>query len=192
MSIIVRVLKWLLYTALALAVIAAGTIFTLRFGDGPTAMVAGGAFTTGEEWTGAEPDWSFLKDREEVEFQLINPERSRTTWIVEHEGRIYIPSGYMKSTLGKIWKQWPPEAEKDGRARLRVDGVIYDRQLVRVKESPALPHIVSELGRKYLDQVPGAATDEAGRQAMLDAALAQIANDQLWIFELTPRTTAGG
>lgn len=190
MSIISRIMKGLVYVALAIAAMAGVTVFALRFGDGPTAMIAGGAFTSGEVWTGEEPDWSFLKDRQEVEFQLLDPERSRTTWIVEHEGRIYIPSGYMKSTLGKIWKQWPPEAEKDGRARLRVDGVIHDRQLVRVKDSPALPFIVSELGRKYLGQVPGAATDEAGRQAMLDGALQQIANDELWIFELTPR--AGG
>ncbi len=185
---IIKLVKWLLTAAVGIAVLAAIFVFAHRFADGPRAMIAGGAFTTGEMYTGEEPDWTFLKDREEVEFQLMNPERSRTTWIVEHEGRIYIPSGYMKSTLGKLWKQWPPEAEVDGRALLRVDGKIYPRQLVRVKESPALPVIVSELGRKYLSQIPDAAQDDAGRQAMLEGALAQIANDELWIFELTPRT----
>lgn len=185
---LLKLIKGLLYTALSLALLAGAVVMVLRFGDGPTAIIAGGAFESGEMWTGGEPDWSFLKDRQEVEFQLLDPERSRTTWIVEHEGRIYIPSGYMKSTLGKLWKQWPPEAERDGRALLRVDGVIYPRMLVRVKESPALPAIVSELARKYLSQIQDSATDAAGQQAMMDGALAQIANDELWIFELTPRT----
>ena len=83
-------------------------------------------------------DWRFVHDRQEVQFQLIDPERSRTTWIVEVNGRIYIPSGYMNTPWGKLWKQWPIEAEKDGRILLRVDGKIYKRQLVRVMESPDL------------------------------------------------------
>jgi len=187
MSVFLKIVKWLVYAALGLATLAGITVFALRFGDGPTAIIAGGAFTTGEQHTGPEPDWSFLKDRQEVEFQLLDPERSRTTWIVEHEGRIYIPSGYMKSTLGKIWKQWPREAEKDGRALLRVDGKIYARTLVRVKESPALPTIVSELGRKYLGQGPDASTDPATRVKLMEDALNQVRDDSLWIFELAPR-----
>jgi hypothetical protein len=186
MGVLGKLLKFLVIAVVGITIVAALVVFALRFGDGPTAMIAGGPFKSGETWTGGEPDWSFLKDRQEVEFQLLDPERSRTTWIVEHEGRIYIPSGYMKSTVGKLWKQWPPEAEKDGRALLRVDGVIYPRNLVRVKESPVLPVIVSELERKYLSQILDAPADEAGRQAMRAGALAQIANDELWIFELTP------
>ena len=190
MTILMRLFKWLIYTVLALGAVAGITVFALRFGDGPTAIIAGGPFTSGSTHTGPEPDWSFLKDRQEVEFQLLDPARSRTTWIVEHEGRIYIPSGYMKSTLGRIWKQWPKEAEVDGRALLRVDGVIYPRQLVRVKESPALPAIVSELGRKYFSQTPdGATTEGATTEGVTQAgALDQIRDDSLWIFELTPRT----
>ena len=182
-----RLLKWLGLAITASAVIVGAGIFALRFGDGPTAIIAGGAFRSGEVWTGDEPDWSFLRDRQEVEFQLLEPERSRTTWIVEHEGRIYIPSGYMRSTLGKLWKQWPAEAERDGRARLRVDGVIYERRLVRVKESPALPAIVSELGRKYFNQGPDAPPGDDGRQVMMADALRQVAAGELWIFELVPR-----
>ena len=93
----------------------------------------------------------------------------------------------MKSTLGKIWKHWPIEAEKDGRALLRVDGKIYARTLVRVKASPALPTIVSELGRKYMGLVPAASTDAAALAKQLEGGLAQIRDDSLWIFELTPR-----
>ncbi|MGI9325393.1 MAG: hypothetical protein ACR2PZ_09260 [Pseudomonadales bacterium] len=177
MSMIGKLFKWLLYLVLMLAVVVAVGLFAMRFADGPAEIIAGGPFKTGELHQGAEPDWSFLKDREEVEFQLLEPARSRTTWIVEHEGRIYIPSGYMNTSFGKIWKQWPLEAEKDGRAILRVDGKLYERRLLRLNEGEQLPTIVSELGRKYMG-------NDAG---MVEGGLAQIRDGNLWIFELAPR-----
>jgi len=150
-----------------------GLLIGARFGDGPVAIVAGGPFQTGEVVTGPEPDWSFIRDTGEVEFQLLDPERSRTTWIVEHEGKIYIPSGYMTSWWGKIWKQWPLEAEKDGRILLRIGDKIYERQLVRVKEGPVIAPIVSRLSQKYA----------GGAEFPEDV----VSSGYLWIFELAPR-----
>ena len=40
------------------------------------------------------------------------------------DGQLYVWSGYMNSTVGKLWKSWPVQAEKDGRAVVRVDGVL--------------------------------------------------------------------
>ena len=88
----------------SLALLFTITLVGARFADGPIAIFAGGPFTSGELVTGAEPDWSFAHDITEVEFQLVEPPRSRTTWILEHEGKIYIPCGYMTTTWGKIWK----------------------------------------------------------------------------------------
>ncbi len=150
-----------------------GVLVAARFHDGPLALISGGPFTSGEHYQGAEPDWSFLKDYVTVEFQLLDPVRSRTTWIVEHDNRIFIPSGYMNSTVGKIWKQWPKEAERDGRAILRVDGVLYDRQLVRIRSGEILTPVLSELGRKYVGGQP--------------VPLTAVTSDDLWIFELVPR-----
>jgi len=108
-----------------------------------------------------------------VEFQLLDPVRSRTTWIVEHDNRIFIPSGYMNSTVGKLWKQWPKEAERDGRAVLRVDGKLYERQLVRIRSGDILTPVLAELGRKYVGGQP--------------VPLSAVTSDDLWIFELIPR-----
>ena len=72
-----------------------------RFTDGPMGIITGGAFSSGEV-VSEEPDWRYVKDYDIVEFQLLDPARSRTTWIVEHDGRIFIPSGYMLSTVGKL------------------------------------------------------------------------------------------
>ena len=179
--------KWL---AILLVVIIAGVAVLLigaRFSDGPIAIVAGGPFTSGTPHVGEEPDWSSLKDRQEVEFQLLSPARSRTTWILEHNGRIYIPCGYMNTAWGKMWKQWPIEAEDDGRAILRVDDQLYDRQLVRVQDGPELPYLIKEISRKYLAQM-SLAPEGTTEQDLIDSGLAQVAEGSLWIFEMAPRT----
>ncbi len=186
MSVIVNVLKWLSYLALGLILAIALLLLGMRFADGPYGIVPGGEFTSGERYLGPEPDWSFVKDRGEVEFQLHDPARSRTTWIVEHGGRIYIPCGYMNSTWGRWWKQWPIEAEKDGRAVLRIDGVLYDREVVRIRDGDQLPFLLSELGRKYLQR--GATLSPEEQEQALAAGLKLIADETLWIFEMAPRT----
>lgn len=159
---------------LGAVVLALGAVtVAARFHDGPIAIFAGGPFTSGERVTGPEPDWSFVRDIPEVEFQLLDPPRSRTTWILEYDGRIFIPCGYMTTTWGRAWKRWPVEAEQDGRAILRIDGKLYDRQLVRVQDGPLTGPLTTELVRKY----PVAQALDA------DA----VASGYLWLFEMAPR-----
>lgn len=160
----------------------AGVSLAARYFDGPAGMIAGGAFRSGEFHLGPDPDWRFVRDLNTVEFQLMSPPRSRTTWILEHEGRLFIPSGYMNSGLGRLWKQWPPEAERDGRAILRIRNTIatkpagammYPRQLRRVRpdNDALIAPLVAELNRKY-----GA-----------DATAEAVRSGALWLFELQPR-----
>ncbi len=155
----------------AAVLVAVGLFLTVaRFHDGPLGIVAGGALLRGELVTGPEPDWSFAHDVNTVEFQLLSPERSRTTWILEHDGKIYIPCGYMDSTVGRLWKHWPIEAERDGRAILRIDGKRYQRQLVRVQDPALIGPLTDEIRRKYA--VP--------------ATPATVTSGSLWLFELAP------
>jgi hypothetical protein len=166
---------------ISLIVLVIVSIFVVaRFSDGPIGngppleMVTAGPFKTGDLQVGLdEPDWSFLKDYPIVQFQLLNPPRSRTTFIMETDGRIFIPSGYMNSTMGKIWKHWPMEAEKDGRAILRVDGKLYARTMVRIQEGEILDDVLAELSRKYAGGFP--------------ISQENIDSGDLWIFELEPR-----
>ena len=157
--------------ALALGALLVGA----RWHDGPVAIVAGGPLTSGDLIIGAEPDWRFTRDIPTVEFQLLNPARSRTTWILEIDGHIYIPSGYMNSALGKVWKHWPHEAEHDGRTLLRIGTHRYERSLVRVRSAPErealIQKLVAEVNRKY--QMRGTPAD--------------VAAGSLWLFELAPR-----
>jgi len=168
------ILKFIGYLIVFIAVAVAALLIGARFADGPLEIVAGGPFTTGEHVT-EEPDWRFVKDYDTVQLQLLEPAASRTTWIAVHDGRVFIPSGYMTTWWGKIWKQWPAQAEKDGRAILRVDGKLYERRLVRLLDGPEIDPVMAELSRKY-----------GGGQTF-----PRIAFDSgyLWIFELTPRAT---
>ena len=78
-----------------------GLLIGARFADGPLEIIAGGPFRSGQMVTEPPPDWSFLHDTEEIEFQLLDPPRSRTTWIVEHGGKAYVPSSYMTTWWGQ-------------------------------------------------------------------------------------------
>jgi hypothetical protein len=165
-----KILRGFIYAVIACALLLAALMYGARFADGPIKIIAGGPFKSGEPASGPEPDWSFVAERQTVEFQLLNPPRSRTTWIIEHQGRIYIPCGYMTTTWGKLWKQWPLEAEKDGRAILRIDGKLYDRHLVRVTDDPALEKVIKKMLLKY--KVP--------------ASMEAVESGYLWIFEMLP------
>jgi hypothetical protein len=166
-----RFFRWL-GIFVAVVVVAIGAVFVAaRFHDGPLGIIAGGPLVKGELVTGPEPDWAFAHDINTVEFQLLAPARSRTTWILEHDGKIYIPCGYMRSTIGRLWKHWPIEAERDGRAILRIGGKLYPRQLMRVQDPAVIAPLTQEISRKY-----GApATPET------------VTSGSLWLFELAPR-----
>jgi hypothetical protein len=162
---------------LALVALIVGVLVAARFHDGPfggaLAIVAAGPFESGELHTGPEPDWSFLRDYTTVEFQLLEPPRSRTTWIMEHDNRIFIVSGYMNTWYGKIWKHWPAEAEADGRIILRVDGTLYERRMVRVTGGDIVVPVLAELSRKYVGGAP--------------IPTSEVTSDNMWMFELAPR-----
>ena len=58
--------------SLILLLIVLGFVVLLigaRFADGPVEIIAGGPFKTGELVEGPEPDWSFVRDIDEVEFE---------------------------------------------------------------------------------------------------------------------------
>lgn len=176
-------MKWILRITAGLItlvlLVVAGVFTAARLHDGPIpgrlAIVAGGEFVSGElQNTSAEPSWNFLKEYFTVEFQLLDPARSRTTFVMEHDGRIFIPSGYMNTTQGKLWKHWPKEAEQDGRAILRVDGKLYNRNLVRIEQGEIVADVLKELSRKY----GGGAT----------IPLDEVSSGNLWLFELQPRS----
>ena len=150
----------------ALAALAVST----RLSDGPSVIFAGGPLVAGEMVTGPEPDWSFVRSVRVFELQLLNPSRSRTLWIVEHEGKLYLNSNYMGGLRERLWKRWPAQAERDGRAIMRIEGKRYERTLVRIKTGPVVEGITAEFTRKYgVEMTP-----------------AEVEAEELWLFEMAP------
>ena len=142
-----------------------------RFADGPNRLFSGGPLVAGELHAGPEPDWSFVREIPTIELQLLDPPRSRRIWTTEHDGRLYVWSGYMGTAVGRLWKRWPVQAERDGRAVLRIEGKLYERRLVRIESGEILDGIAAAIRDKYPSQVTRASV-EAGDS---------------WVFEATPR-----
>jgi hypothetical protein len=162
-----RILRGLALLALAL-LIGVGVVGVLaRFGDGPTGILPGGPLHKGELSSAEGVDWSFTEGIREVELQLLDPPRSRTTWIVVHGGQLYVRCGFLRVPL---WKQWPHEALRDGRALLRVGGKRYPVQLVKLADPEIYARVIQRVAHKY-----GSAGERADP-------------DQVWVFRLDPRS----
>ena len=80
----------------------------------------------------------------------------------------------MNSAVGRLWKHWPYEAERDGRVLLRVDGKLYERRLVRLSDGPLAQAVARKIGNKYL----------GGAEGPPDI----ISSGDLWLFEVAPRS----
>lgn len=170
-----KMLRRIIAIALCLVLIPVTAIATAaakqRFADGPNRVFSGGALESGELYTGAEPDWRFVSEIPTIEMQLLDPPQSRRIWTAEYDGKIYVWSGYMATAVGRVWKRWPLQAERDGRAIMRIDGMRYERQLVRIKSGPILDGISAAIRNKYPSQTTRASV-EAG---------------ETWVFEAAPR-----
>lgn len=167
-----------------IALLLAVTIVTLKLkhqnADGPSVLFPGGELVSGELHTGPEPDWSFTDDIYTIELQLEEPLSSRRIFVMESDGRLYVPSGYMRSFLGRIWKDWAFQAEAgDGLAVARIDGVRYERTLQRVTDPAVIEGVAEKLAQKYA----GGASPEAVAQVQQS-----VADGDTWIFELAPRS----
>lgn len=142
-----------------------------RGGDGPKYVFSGGPLESGEIHQGAEPNWEFVKDVSTLEMQLVEPPLSRRVWVAEYDGKLYVWSGYMGTTVGRLWKKWPVQAERNNLAVIRVDGIRYERQLNRIKSGEILDGLSQIIRAKYPSQMSREAV-EAG---------------EVWVFELSAR-----
>ena len=181
MSTIKTVSKWtgVLFGSILLLLVAAYGV--LRMQDGAVefypwfTISIGGPFRSGELTT-APASWEFLRDREEVEIQTLNPTTSRTVWVPIVDGDFYIVSGYMNSFIGGLWKQWPSYMEEDNRILIRDEGKIYEQCLERVIDDPdKVVPVLAELGRKY-----GGGTGE-----LVPGSEIAVTSGAIWMFEVS-------
>jgi len=161
------------------------TLVTLRLkhqgDDGPSVLFPGGKLVSGELYQGPEPDWSFTDDIFTIELETSEPVSSRRIFVMESDGRVYVPSGYMRSFLGRLWKDWAFDVEEGSKqAVARIDGVRYERELVRVMDPAVIEGVAAKLAMKYA----GGETPEAVAEIMQS-----VADGDTWIFEMAPRSS---
>jgi len=174
-KIVVVVLQIVVAMVTIPAVALATLSFENRNNDGPSIVFPGGELISGELYSGPEPDWSFTDQVSTVHLQLDDPLSSRLTWIEESDGKIYITSDYMGTWLGRLWKHWAVQAyEGDGLAVVRINGIRYERKLIRVFYGPILEDVIAKKIEKYHSRI----TREA------------IESGETWVFELAPREGA--
>lgn len=160
-----RIFRWLgfvLAAAIGLLVVV-GVV--ARFLDGPLGPLPGGPLRAGELVTGPDVDWAKLADVREVELQLVEPPRSRTTWFLVRDGVAYVPCGF--PTM-RLLKHWPYELARDGRVILRIAGKRYERQAVRVTDREEWDALARISQAKYAHGAPAYP-------------------DDVWFFRLEPR-----
>ncbi len=172
------VLKWM-GIGLSITVLAIGLFYTyMRLHDGPVEFVpwftisVGGPFRSGELLASPD-DWTFLKDREEIEMETLNLGTSKTIWISVVDGRMFIASGRRNTWIGQIWKQWPQRVAEDDRIILRVDDKLYEQRLQPITQGPDVITAMTESARKY------------GRGGVPQSD--SIAREYVWLFEVVSR-----
>lgn len=154
-----------------LVVVLAGLAIVSRWTDGPFAYFPAGPFTSGEEYQGSDPDWSVYHDDQTIEFQLLNPPRSRRTLVVAVDGHIFTHSGMMTHPLLSRLKEWPFAAEADPRVLVRREGFLYPLRIVRVTERALALEVMKAFERKY-----GTGNTPSG-----------FDSGSMWLFEFVPR-----
>lgn len=175
-----QILKGLGVVVAALVLFVAAAYGWMRTHDGAVefypwfTISIGGPFRSGEV-SDTPASWAFLRDREEIEIQTLDPTTSRTVWVPVVDDQLYIVSGYMNSTIGKIWKQWPAYLEQDNRVRIRDMGKIYDQCLDRVMDdAEKIRPVLAELGRKY----------GGGSGEIVPGSELAVTSGAIWMFEV--------
>ncbi len=139
------ILRILVRSVAVLVILGVALYYGARLHDGPLAMIPGGPLVAGDFVETPTSDWTFATDLSEIELQLESQSVSRTTWILVRNGSAYIPCS-LSFPPGKNWYE---EAQRDGRAVLRIEGRRY-RVLLTRDDDPTLAGFARpEVERKY-------------------------------------------
>lgn len=146
-----RIILQLLGLIILIPTVALGALrYKYSGADGPSILFPGGELTSGAIYNGPEPNWDFTANIQTIELQLNAPIRSRLVRPVPVNGRLYIVSGNMGSIFARIWRPWAVDAhEGDGTALVRINGIRYQRRLMRIYEGSELDGVANVLSNKY-------------------------------------------
>ena len=168
------VLKYLGVGLLAIIIsLMLAVVVVQRVSDGPIEFLQGGPFKTGEVVEERVDDWSF-GELANTQFELVGYGTSRRAGYIMLDG-----VAYMTCDLGFIWnrlegtpkmilhliyvfKTWHMDAVEDGRARIRLDGKIYETQFTKVEDPELQEKLklrIEEMASEMFDDLGPAPVD---------------------------------
>jgi hypothetical protein len=146
-------LRWALRLVVILIAFVVVAGVAARYHDGPIGPLIGGPLASGPVVAAPVTDWSFAADVPEVELQLDAQDKSRTVWILVHDGHAYVPA----ATEYPPGKTWHRVALDDGRATLRIDGKRYPVTLRKTDDPTVLQGVFAVAAKKYPSRPGGPA-----------------------------------
>ena len=129
-----------LLSALALVAVACG---------GPVGPFSGGALE-GPPGPERVADWTFVNELETVQLEVRPGDPySVNTWAAGIGPRLYVPTSMIRGTLDPTERAWVAAVEADPAVRVRIDGAVYERTMVRVVDAAEFDAARAQLEMNY-------------------------------------------
>jgi hypothetical protein len=138
--------------------------------QGPLGPLSGGRLG-GPVVEDARTDWAFTAavENAQIETGPDNP-HSVNIWCGHVDGALYVPSSMISGPTDPSEREWIRNVQADPRVRIRLDGNVYKRVVVRLADGPEYDAARTALETKYR-------LDPAERDP----------ERAVWIFRLDPR-----
>lgn len=115
----------------------------VTFGCGPLGPIPGGRLS-GEVFSAPVSDWSFASAVETIQLETRPDDPySVNIWFVSQGSRLWVASG------GGDESKWAQNLAADPRARLRIDGKVYERTAVRADDQAEQDEVLVLYQTKY-------------------------------------------
>jgi hypothetical protein len=115
----------------------------------PLGPLSGGRLS-GEVQPAPVFDWSFVNEEETCQLET-NPDdpHSVNTWCLGQGRYLYIPTSMILGPKNPSEREWVQNVQTDSQVRIRVDGVVYELDAVRVSDDGERTTVIVALEEKY-------------------------------------------
>ncbi len=130
---------------------------------GPVGPIPGGELS-GERVTQPVTDWSFSDEFKNIQVETaLDDPYSVTLWCATNHGQLYIAAARGTEST------WAQNLLDDPRARLRIDGKLYDREAVKVTDAEEADAVLRMFVAKYDFDMPSEEERARGMLFRMDA-----------------------
>ena len=136
----------------ALLVIVAGALVSLRLLGYEPSDQRPGLWLTGDRVTEPVTDWSFTENHQEIFVQTRTPyliPHSVTTYCAVYDGDLYVFSAYYQGGVFPDQRGWNRNVMRDPRVRLKIGDRVFDRTVSHVTDANTRAAVHANAVAKY-------------------------------------------